>query len=410
MYTACWVWFSPEERRTAESKQKKHLPFIFLSERFASCTLCGQQHSSSPVLSSNALFTVLCFTHTRAASMTSFKCRLLWTAKFVTCLSCGNPVLLQVLKLWITCELPSKDMCCAFLWAIMLSAEGFHMCSHPTQLMCKVWTTDSIRSNWKIQGFQLLHYQTMHKMLDTYIYILSLWCPTDSAFLKLISYYDTKKIEHSGHETGCAWHLTVDSAAPRLCPSNKVQTHLQTAIRTDDISILTDKPNAKGQRHKLQSHLQSLWLLIGPPLHIQEAPCGLEPSLYAFVSQTECICILVEFLGWCEEGDAAGEEPDCCTEKQDETNSESWHPSLGEDIFCFIAQASHFAYAKSSTTRTAQRVLWQAPKKSEPPKPPPRNVGLFWTQGFQMIPFQCTMRVTGSFGFVTKVISIVLYE
>lgn len=52
------------------------------------------------------------------------------------------------------------------------------------------------------------------------INLLSLWCATDSAILKWISYYDTKKIESSGDETGCVLQQTDDSATPWPNPSH----------------------------------------------------------------------------------------------------------------------------------------------------------------------------------------------
>lgn len=41
--------------------------------------------------------------------------------------------------------------------------------------------------------------------------------------------------------------------------------------------------------------------------------------------------IFSELLRWSKESDAAGKEPDRCSEKQVEANSESWQPSPGEE-------------------------------------------------------------------------------
>lgn len=105
--------------------------------------------------------------------------------------------------------------------------------------------------------------------------------------------------------------------------------------------------NFTRKAHHRQQQQQQQWQGaddIKPPQcvldqYIQEA---FRLGVYVTLTVNNLCVFLSELLRRCEEGDAAGEEPDRRSEEQDEANPEGGQPTLGEETHAQSPATAHY--------------------------------------------------------------------
>lgn len=274
--------------------------------------------------------------HTWAGGMTRFRCRLLWTAQFITWPSCGNlvaacPQTVNDLGAVRNIACVKYGLCCRFLstWDAAHHPQcclvsHVPLCS-PLLLLfllkrcleLKLWSAllvtlleTHLEQNFQPHQFFCLLARPSPQWLDK---LLSLWCATDAAFWNWLLIMIPRKSSVQDTKQGVRY-MTQPLPDPALhIRCNVMPIFCQTA--TQQVTHQATSKQLNRGRQTFSWFKFRFWKL------------SISDTL------TVAVCALLELVRWCEEGDAAGEEPDRCSEEQDEADSESWQPTLGEETF-----------------------------------------------------------------------------